>query len=149
MLHESQTRAEASGRGCCTRCLGARTLPTPYVHHGIPGLCYACDGAGTRAAQIAKIRREREEADRQSAKQARMIVAHDRIARERDRHGTQIPPRARRDAMACETPFSTHAYAAATGLDPAVAFRELACGDPAIRIAFDDSGTAIGWIREF
>jgi hypothetical protein len=73
----------------CRRCQGTGMRNTGVVHIGVPGLCYACDGAGVlvlvsadiqRAAQAASIvthRREVEEtAAYEKARHARRVAKH-------------------------------------------------------------------------
>lgn len=48
----------------CSRCKGTGFHTKAVVHLGVPGLCYGCDGHGTRAAQLAKRAAEKANAER-------------------------------------------------------------------------------------
>lgn len=132
----------------CTRCHGSGVHQARWVHHGVPGLCFACDGIGTRTAQRRKAEALRAEAERVERRDREMHVAQAAIAAERSRHGTRLPPKSHRDGFVYDRVFTTRDYATRNGLTPRQAFTELACGEPGVRVAFDHSGTAIGWIRE-
>jgi hypothetical protein len=51
----------------CSRCKGTGFFRASagVAHNGVPGLCYGCDGAGTREAQIAKIEAEKAKAQKE------------------------------------------------------------------------------------
>lgn len=139
-----------SGRDPCTRCDGSGHFASDRTHHGVPGLCLDCDGDGrgdTQRRNRAAIRARTEQAERRARRQAESMAPVQAL---RDRAGTtRAIPREHREHFALEAVFSTADFARATGQSIEAAFRALALGQPAVQVAFDQDGQAVGWRREF
>lgn len=130
----------------CTRCGGSGRYASVRTHQGIPGLCLDCDGDGRGETQ----RRNRAAVRDRAGRAACMQVSEAPVRALRERAGTGHPiPRERRERFALDEVFTTAAYAEACGLSREAAFRELALAFPAIHVAFDEDGHAVGWRREF
>ena len=98
MTQQEKTRLKPEMRNHlkeCRRCQGTGMRNTGVVHMGVPGLCYACDGAGVLVLVSADIQR---------AAQAASIVTHRReveetAAYEKARHGQQVAERQTREEL--------------------------------------------------
>lgn len=145
---QRQVVAAAIAAGRCSRCKdgsGFVKHSAGRLHCGVPNLCFACDGAGTREAELA-IRARTREAERL---QGLFQAAQERCRGVAERAGTvnTMPPRARREAAYGfrGEPFTAAAYAAATGLEVQAAYTEL-CGWTYAQPVIDPaSGRPTGW----
>lgn len=134
----------------CTRCGGSGRYASARTHQGIPGLCLDCDGDGRGETQRRNRAAVRERAEREAGRAARMQASEAPVRALRERAGTGHPiPRDRRERFALDAVFTTAAYAQACGISREAAFRELALAFPAIHVAFDGDGHAVGWRREY
>jgi hypothetical protein len=50
---------DATAKTACSRCKGKGFRNCARTHNGIPGLCFDCDGDGTKATQAAKKAKEK------------------------------------------------------------------------------------------
>ena len=132
-----------NGSGHCTRCNGTGYKNCARAHYGVPGLCFDCDGAGTREAQLenqaaARARKAQQEAYQRALDDIRALAAE---------HGGQNLhlPREKRVAFPAYTVFTTADYAARFGMTPKEAFIELARSWPRYSVQVDMSGQPIGW----
>lgn len=110
----------------CQRCAGKGFRQTPVVHNGVPGLCYGCDGDGTRATQLAKRAAEKARA----ALDQLYVEAQARTNAVREANGgCAHPHRERRkaayDRFGNAVVFTTEEYAAHFGIAKADAWVEL------------------------
>ena len=134
----------------CTRCGGSGRYASARTHQGIPGLCLDCDGDGRGETQRRNRAAVRERGERNAGRAVRMQASEAPVRALRERAGTgHAIPRERRERFALDEIFTTAAYAEACGIAREAAFRELALAFPAIHVAFDDDGHAVGWRREF
>ena len=128
----------------CLRCRGTGFRATPVAHCGVPGLCYGCDGDGTRETQLRKQAAEREAKRVQDAYDA---VATRVYATRAALGGTAFPPRERR-RPAYEAfhavDFTSEAYAERFGLTKREAFEEL-CRWTSVYPVVGPDGQATGW----
>lgn len=128
----------------CTRCRGKGYRATPVVHYGVPGLCWDCDGDGTRETQNAnKAKRKAEKIRREQ-----YLAVTDMIWAVRNEHGgPKYPPTVRR-RLAYEFPedesFTTHQYADKAGIQPKEAWIEL-CRYTHVYPVLDEAGKPCGW----
>jgi hypothetical protein len=110
----------------CKRCGGKGFRHTPVAHLGVPGLCYDCDGDGTRATQLKK--RAAEKA-RKALDQLYIDAQAKTYAVREANGGAQHPPRDRRHAayelFGAVVVFTTDEYATSFRLSKTEAWIEL------------------------
>jgi len=144
--HISKAAAIAAGR--CSRCRdgsGFVKHSAGRLHWGVPNLCFACDGGGTRAAELQKQAEIRESERIQKLYDA--VQERRRRVAERAGDHPRMPPRARRAiawGMAGRT-FTAAEYGQASGLATQEAYVELCCWTCAHPIIDPATGTPIGW----
>lgn len=138
--------AIAAGR--CSRCKdgsGFVKHTAGRLHWGIPNLCFACDGAGTREAEM----RKRAEARETERVQGLYQAVQERCRRVAERSGrpNAIPPRARRlIAYAFRgRVFTAAEYGKASGLSEQDAFVELCAWTSAYPVIDTATGQPKGW----
>ncbi|WP_046869036.1 hypothetical protein [Microvirga massiliensis] len=129
--------------GPCTRCKGAGLMNYARAHYGVPGLCFDCDGAGTREVQLTNQAKARAAKALAAAAQKASLE----IQEFADRHGGQRLrlPRDKRNAFPAYTVFSTKDYAEKFGMAPKEAFIELARSWPRYSVQIDNTGKPMGW----
>lgn len=138
----------------CTRCRGKGLIDTPVLHLGVPGLCYACDGKGTRAAQAANRERDR----KIKAHHEACLKVYDACWKIREEFGEldYRMSRSMRDAMwsvakslppSDEYPvFTTDEFAEMFGLTRREAFNTLCQMIPAVSTKVDaETLQPVGW----
>jgi hypothetical protein len=138
----------AIAAGHCSRCKdgsGFVKHTAGRLHYGIPNLCFACDGEGTREAEMRKRAQAKEAArvqDLYTAAQERRR----RVAARHPDHRTMPPMARRRIAYAMNgAPFTAAQYGAATGLSVDAAYVELCCWNSANPVIDHATGQPTGW----
>lgn len=126
----------------CTRCRGTGYRATTVEYYGVPGLCWDCEGNGTREKQ------DENKAKRKAAKirQDQFAAVQAMLWEIRNKNGgVKFPPRERRRAVFDFTEnFTTHDYASKVGLTPKEAWMEL-CLSTYVTPVLDEAGKPVAW----
>ena len=129
----------------CTRCNGSGFRDTPRAHLDIPGLCFDCDGDGTRETQL-RSHANRKETLRRSKLQAVKCAPIEKKIWD-TRSANRIPyslVRERWPAIVELKQFTTQQYADRVGISKAAAWVELCCNNR-VYVAWSPEYDPIGW----
>ncbi len=132
----------------CSRCKGTGTRNCARAHLGVPGLCFDCNGDGTKATQLATKAAEKE-SKRLNAIQ---LAVSAKIWEVREANGgSAIPPRERRHEVykvfENVRGFSTQDYADRFDLTKAEAWVELCRW--AMVYPYFVGESAVGWTLSY
>lgn len=137
----------------CTRCRGTGywSRSHPRTHLGVPGLCFDCDGDGTRETQLAK-KNAAAAAKALTPKQDPIRIKIDAVNRMvwdicQANGGVAFPPSDRPFPFKKLEVFTTEDYARATGLTKKEAWIELCRWRDVVYPALDHDGNPVGWFR--
>lgn len=132
----------------CSRCKGTGTRNCARAHLGVPGLCFDCNGDGTRATQL-----ETKAAEKEAKRLNKISLAASRkIWDVREANGGPAhPPRDRRrqaqEVFHDVRGFPTQAYADQFGLTKADAWIELCRWTMVYPHMVGDQ--VVGWTMEY
>lgn len=139
--------------GKCNRCSGTGTRNCARTHHGVPGLCFDCNGSGLYADQAASKATRRDVKQIEDRRREATQPLYDKIWAVRHAAaslGFPSPTYDQRRWFMTAGVFSTCDFAKAFGLSKLDAWNLLCCSYPKIGLYYDETANAVlGWAAEY